>query len=427
MDATNVLLIEDDPIDAASVRRSFRKRAEGELGLEHVTTLQAGIERIAEGNVDAVLLDLNLPDSQGIDTVVRVREPDPAIPIVVLTADGDEGTAIASLAAGAQDFLVKQELADAQLSRSIQCAIQRNRIAKYYEHVERRLRQADKMESLGALCAGIGFGFNTLIGTIFDRCDAALVSLESARSGVRVRTDLLEIHRAAFRASEMVQRLRDYAAVERSADGQVDLASFALEASDFLATIVTSEIEVMCEVGGQRIVVDATRPELHRLLVSLVVNAVEAIGGKSGAISISVGLLEADEALLAESDGWPDPRPGIHAFLRVADSGPGLREASRARIFDPFYTTKLAGRGLGLTGVAGVLYRRRAVVLVGENRPAGAVFTILFPVAPAAPGNGRAGTRSGRRRNAEAARGRRRPAGRRGGVRRSPPQPTPAL
>jgi len=379
MQARNVLLIEDEPADAALVRRSLRAQTGGGLGLEHVTTLQAGIERLADGDVDAVLLDLNLPDSQGLDSVARVLEPDPAMPIVVFTAAGDEATALAALAAGAQDYLVKDELGSALLERSIRYAIERNRIARDHAHLERRLHQIEKLESLGALSAGIGFGFNTVIGTIFDRCDDALESLDTAGRAVRVRTALLEIHRAAFRGAEMVQRLRDYAALERSASGQVDLASFVREASELMAAIVSPEIDVVCEARGGPIIVDVTRPELHRVLVSLVVNAAEAIAGRTGSISISIGTLEADEELLAETDGWPDPKPGTHAFLRVSDSGPGLGAVRRERIFDPFYTRKFAGRGLGLSGVAGVLYRRRAVVRVDENQPTGAIFTILFP------------------------------------------------
>jgi signal transduction histidine kinase len=274
---------------------------------------------------------------------------------------------------------VKDELGSELLGRAIRYAIERNRIAKDHALLERRLRQVEKLESLGALSAGIGFGFNTVIGTIFDRCDDALESLDRAERVFRVRTALLEIHRAAFRGAEMVQRLRDYAAIERAASGRVDLASFVLEASELLSAIVSPEIDVVCEATAGPIIVDATRPELHRVLVSLVVNAAEAIGGRAGSISISIGSLEADEDLLAETDGWPDPKPGPHAFLRVADSGAGLGAVRRERIFDPVYTRKFAGRGLGLSGVAGVLYRRRAVIRIDENRPTGTIFTILFP------------------------------------------------
>ena len=167
--------------------------------------------------------------------------------------------------------------------------------------------------------------------------------------------------------------------IERSSEGRVDLARFVFEASELLAAIVSREIDIVCEVTGEAIVVDLTRPELHRLLVSLVVNAAEAIGGRGGSISITIGLLVADAALLAATDGWPDPKPGTYAFLRIADHGPGLGAVRRERIFDPFYTTKFAGRGLGLAGVAGILQRHQAVVHVADNQPAGAVFTLLFP------------------------------------------------
>jgi signal transduction histidine kinase len=376
---TSVLLIEDEPVDAELVRRGLAAPADERIRLEHVSALQAGIDRLAKGDVDAVLLDLNLPDSRGIDTVVRLREHDADVPIVVFTVAGDEETAVAALGAGAQDYLVKDELGGSLLQRSIRYAIERRRIARENERLAHRLRQVEKMESLGALSAGIGFGLNTLIGTIFDRCDTALASLEAPGRETRLRTALLEIHRAAFRAAEMVQRLRDYAEIERGAGGELDLARYALEASDFLATIVSAEIDVACEAPGEPLTVEVERPELHRLLVSLVVNAAEAIGDRRGSISISTGALDAGAELLAQTRGWPDPKPGRYAFLRVADSGRGLGAARLERIFDPFYTTKFAGRGLGLASVLGILHRHRAVVHVDANRPTGTVFTILFP------------------------------------------------
>jgi len=377
---TRVLLIEDEPVDAELVRRSLAEPQHARVHLEHARTLQAGIDRLAKGDVDALLLDLNLPDSRGIDTVARLREHDAVIPVVVFTAAGDEETAVAALAAGAQDYLVKDELNPPLLARTLRHAVERRRIAQEKEQLERRLREVEKMETLGALSAGIGFGFNTLIGAIFDRCDDAAASLDAPGRETRLRAALLEIHRAAFRAAEMVRRLRDYAARERTASDEVDLRRFVLEASDFLASMVSPEIDVDCEGAGEALHVEVERPELHRLLVNLVVNSAEALGERGGSIQLSTGKLRADAALLARTHGWPKPKPGTYAFLRVADTGRGLGAARRERLFDPFYTTKFAGRGLGLSSVLGILHRHRAVVLIDENRPSGTVVTILFPL-----------------------------------------------
>jgi signal transduction histidine kinase len=108
-------------------------------------------------------------------------------------------------------------------------------------------------------------------------------------------------------------------------------------------------------------------------------NAAEAIGDRPGRIAISTGSVEAGADDFAGTHGWSDPRPGSYAFVRVADTGRGLDVVARERLFDPFYTTKRAGRGLGLAGVAGVLRRRRGVARVEASRPNGTIFTAWFP------------------------------------------------
>ena len=381
--ALDVLLIEDEPLDAQLVRRSLRSETGDRLRLHHVTTLGAGLERLDSGGIAAVLLDLNVPDSEGVDTVVRLRARAPSVPLVVFTAAGDDASAVAALAAGAQDYVVKDELGGMLLHRSILHAVERCRLAAEREDVARRLRHSEKLESLGALCGGIAFGFNAQLGAIFDHCENALASLGSPGREVALRAALLEIHRAAFRTAEMAQRLRDYSALERTAGEEVDLARFALEAQDFLASIVSAEIDVVCEGTGAPLRVEIERPELHRILVSLVVNAAEAIGDRRGSISIATGRIDADAGLLSNAEGSPEAKPGPYAFLRVSDTGRGLDAVRRERLFDPFYTTKLAGRGLGLASVLGIVRQREGVVRVELNRPSGTTFTLLFPLAPA--------------------------------------------
>src|SRR5262245_18975337 len=159
-----ILLVEDSPDDAALVRRKLeRETGEGSrFRIQHCTTLQEGLDQIGKREVDVVLLDLHLPDSHGLETVARVRDLDASVPIVVFTMAGDEETAMGALRAGAQDYLVKDELGmGPALPRAIRYASERKRIGDEKRQFHERLLRAEKLESLGVLSAGAAFAFNT--------------------------------------------------------------------------------------------------------------------------------------------------------------------------------------------------------------------------------------------------------------------------
>ena len=121
------------------------------------------------------------------------------------------------------------------------------------------------------------------------------------------------------------------------------------------------------------------RANIRQLLLNLVANAAEAIGGVDGAISIATGSTWADRELLAEAQGASDPREGRYAYLRVQDSGQGIDARVLKRLFDPFFSTRYAGRGLGLSAAFGIVRRHGGVIQVGSPPRGGAAFTILLP------------------------------------------------
>jgi PleD family two-component response regulator len=147
-----VLLIEDDPDDVFLVKEILRS-PNGDppaFKLECAATLEEGIEIITHGTaVDVVVLDLSLPDQNGMDTLVRVQSRAPDVPIVVLTALNDEARAIEALAKGAQDYLVKGHVNSALLSRTLRYAIERHRVRRELFSVSNELRSAN--ERLGKL------------------------------------------------------------------------------------------------------------------------------------------------------------------------------------------------------------------------------------------------------------------------------------
>lgn len=125
---TKVLLIEDNPGDMRLVKEALTEAAGTPFELEHVNRLAAGVERLTEGGIDVVLLDLSLPDSQGLDTLCKVRARAPEVPIVVMTSLDDETIAIKAVQSGAQDYLVKGQADSNLLTRSMRYAIERHRL-----------------------------------------------------------------------------------------------------------------------------------------------------------------------------------------------------------------------------------------------------------------------------------------------------------
>lgn len=122
-----VLLVEDNPGDAALIRHAFSEVADGTIDLTHIDRLSAALEILGKDDFDAILLDLSLPDSHGFETLAEVRDRVSQTPIVVLTGLADEDLAIQAVQAGAQDYLVKGASGDAVL-RALRYAIERHQM-----------------------------------------------------------------------------------------------------------------------------------------------------------------------------------------------------------------------------------------------------------------------------------------------------------
>jgi CheY-like chemotaxis protein len=127
--------------------------------------------------------------------------------------------------------------------------------------------------------------------------------------------------------------------------------------------------------------VEADRSQVHQVFMNFALNAAEAIGGAEGVVTISTGIEDVDERYLRLYPKVAALRPGRYVYLRVRDTGCGMDEATKARIFDPFFSTKFLGRGLGLAAVSGILRGHKGAVTVASTPGKGSCFTALFPAA----------------------------------------------
>ena len=156
-----VLLIEDSSTQASLIRDFLERSGASSFEVCWENRLSTGLNLLAQGGIDIVLLDLTLPDAEGLESFNRAYAQAPGVPIVVLTGLEDESVAAQALQNGAQDYLAKKEVRHDSLVRSLRYAIERKRL-------EVELRHAQRLEAVGGLAAGIAHEINTPIQFIGD-------------------------------------------------------------------------------------------------------------------------------------------------------------------------------------------------------------------------------------------------------------------
>jgi two-component system cell cycle sensor histidine kinase/response regulator CckA len=239
-----------------------------------------------------------------------------------------------------------------------------------------QIQQTQKLESLGVLAGGIAHDFNNLLMAVLGHADLALDALPASSEA---REDLAEIRRAAQRATELCKQMLAYSGKGRFVIQPVEMQKVVEEMLHMLRVSISKNAIMKLNFSPNLPSVDADASQLRQVVMNLVVNASEAIGERSGVITISTGAMDCDRQYLSES--WLDEQlpEGMYVFIEVADSGMGMTAETRTRIFDPFFTTKFTGRGLGLAAVLGIVRGHRGAIKVYSELGRGTTFKVLFP------------------------------------------------
>jgi len=150
-----ILLIEDNLADARMIHEMLKGLRDGVLELETADKLSMGIEILARGGHDAVLLDLSLPDSQGFDTFLKLRDKAGGVPVVLLTGLDDEALAVRAVHEGAQDYLIKGQVNGPLLSRALRYAVERNKLIRELQDALANVKTLSGMIPICAWCRKI--------------------------------------------------------------------------------------------------------------------------------------------------------------------------------------------------------------------------------------------------------------------------------
>jgi PAS domain S-box-containing protein len=240
------------------------------------------------------------------------------------------------------------------------------------------LSHARKLESLGLLVGGTAHDFNNLLAVVLGNMGLAQAQ---APAGSDLGRALSNIDQAVTRASSLTQQMLAYAGKGRSQARRLDLNAAVGETAKLLEVSLPGRARLEFNPGRGLPALEADPQQIEQVVLSLVTNAADAIGDRDGTITLATGVLDHEEAGLCP--GWP-LAAGTCLVLEVKDDGCGIPPENLDRIFDPFFSTKGLGRGLGLSAMAGIVKAHRGGIRV-ESRPGrGSTIRIYLPAATGA-------------------------------------------
>ncbi len=249
--------------------------------------------------------------------------------------------------------------------------------------IEARIQQTQRLESLGVLTSGIAHDFNNLLAGILGNADLAR---EDAPAAGPLRESIDQIEVAARRAADLVRQMLAYSGRGNFVVRRVRLSDMVRELAKLLEVTLSKKATLHFDLDDTAPPIAADATQIQQVIMNLITNASDAIGDQPGTITLRSGAVEyAEEALRAYAPHEP-PRPGLFVFLEVTDTGCGMDAATLDRMFDPFFSTKFTGRGLGLAAVLGIVRGHHGGLLVSSRVGHGTTFRVIFPaVGPESP------------------------------------------
>jgi len=245
--------------------------------------------------------------------------------------------------------------------------------------LEARMLSNQKTESLGALAGGIAHDFNNLLATILGNVELMGESEEACR---RWGENLESITLAGQKAADLCQQMLAYSGRGELQVDNGDLSSLVQDMRRLLEASVSSRARLNLQLGEDLPAVPMDSTSLRQVLMALVSNAVEALDDDGGEIVVRTSLTRFEAGDLADRQCMPPLPPGEYVVCEVADSGEGMDRATRHRIFDPFFSTRTRGRGLGLSAAMGIVQGHKGGMLVDSAPSVGTTVSVLLPPAP---------------------------------------------
>lgn len=353
-----ILLVEDDPEFVEFLRESLLTLP-AELEVTVAKRLSAAITALKTQAFDAVLLDLNLPDSRGLPTLQNITSADSRVPVVVLTGIDDARQAQDAMRLGAQDWLTKPQPEPEVVLRALRYAAERKRLTE-------GLVRSQKLEAVGQLARNVAHEFNNLLTIISGNAGLAAYVEDPA---IRKRA-LGEIDQAAKRGALLTRQLLGFARPRAAGPVVADVREAMTTVRDLCSAVLPRAVAICLDIEGT-VTISLAQEQLEQVLLNLVLNARDAMprGG-----TITIAATRTAERAASDAD------PGARVQIEVRDTGMGIPPDVLPHVFEPFFTTKgNAGTGLGLMIAKELIEQAGGTIRVESQHGQGTIVRIELP------------------------------------------------
>ncbi len=245
------------------------------------------------------------------------------------------------------------------------------------EKFRRKMLETQKLESLGVLAGGIAHDFNNLLTVIIG--NSTLARLDAGESAAN-HARLDSVITSARRAAELCHQLLAYSGKGSFTTERINLNELVTETAQLLELSIGRHARLELALAPDLPRNEADPSQVRQVIMNLLINASEALSGRPGTIRLATSTVTVGPGSAGSGSAW-EVEPGPYVCLEVSDTGEGMTAAVRERIFDPFFSTKFTGRGLGLAAVLGIVRMHHGSLKVESTPGLGSVFRVLLPVA----------------------------------------------
>jgi len=243
--------------------------------------------------------------------------------------------------------------------------------------MQEQVAHGQRLESLGVLAGGIAHDFNNILTAILG--NAAMAERKAISSPEQTQRYLHNIVESSDKAADLCKQMLAYSGKGKFVVRAMDLSAMVEEVTRLLEVSIDKGVVLKYHLAENLPAVECDVAQIQQVMMNLVINASQAIGNKSGVISITTSMLNADHAYLKATylnDALPE---GRYVSLEVSDTGCGMDQETQAKVFEPFFTTKFTGNGLGMSAVLGIVRGHHGAIKLYSEPGRGTTFKILLP------------------------------------------------